>query len=395
MKYEQIKQVNVIKKRIKDKSVFSKIIAWLHLWPSIVSGIILVFVSFTGTLIVYCDEIIDLSAGEAKYVTAKGHKLPLEDILEIHKKNFPHLFPSYVIYHQNPNRSIAINTFDPKLVALSMVYIDPYTGKMLKHDKTIHTFFVLAHLHAQLLLQKTGGWIVGIATVIFVLSTLTGLVLWWPKRWTKVSRKASFTIKWKARFKRLNYDIHNVYGFYSLIICFILGTTGLIIFFQPLMNTTIEALGGTAEEWHDRLPKADSTRTVFDANPLIEKTFKQFPEKKIIKYWVYDYDKSGTYSFIVADRSGLKSDENRASIYYNKYTGARIWTTAKEKKHDQVENMIWQLHMGQWFGQLGKFSTFLAGIVATSLPITGFLIWWGRRRKKNRSQEAKKNYYSS
>src|SRR5690606_24186558 len=107
---------------------------------------------------------------------------------------------------------------------LAMVYVDPYTGKVLKVDGTIYFFFVTAHLHASLLAGTAGGWIVAIATIIFVISCITGLVLWWPKKWNKTTRKASFTIKWKARFKRLNYDLHNVYGFYSLLICFILGT---------------------------------------------------------------------------------------------------------------------------------------------------------------------------
>jgi uncharacterized iron-regulated membrane protein len=30
----------------------------------------------------------------------------------------------------------------------------------------------------------------------------------------------------------------------------------------------------------------------------------------------------------------------------------------------------------------------LAGVIATSLPITGFLIWWGRRKKKKKVSRA-------
>ncbi|ULT26511.1 PepSY domain-containing protein [Sphingobacterium sp. E70] len=47
---------------------------WLHLWPSVVSGLIVVFVCLTGTIIVYSDEIIEASAGSAKYITPNAEK---------------------------------------------------------------------------------------------------------------------------------------------------------------------------------------------------------------------------------------------------------------------------------------------------------------------------------
>ncbi|WP_373285061.1 hypothetical protein [Parapedobacter defluvii] len=42
--------------------------------------------------------------------------------------------------------------------------------------------------------------------------------------------------------------------------------------------------------------------------------------------------------------------------------------------------------MGQW----GKFFTFVGGLIATSLPITGFYIWWGRRRKHKKRPTQRK-----
>ncbi|ULT26512.1 PepSY domain-containing protein [Sphingobacterium sp. E70] len=63
----------------------------------------------------------------------------------------------------------------------------------------------------------------------------------------------------------------------------------------------------------------------------------------------------------------------------------------EEHIHNKVENWVWQLHMGQWFGQIGKLSTFIAGLISTTLPITGFLIWWGKRRK-NKAKNTTGNF---
>ena len=221
-----------------------------------------------------------------------------------------------------------------------------------------------------------------ISTIIFFISCITGLVLWWPKRWTKRTREASFTIKWKAKFKRFNYDLHNVYGFYSLIICVILSITGLLIFFHPMGDAVIKMFGGSEEHLEASLPPIQEEQKEID---LIQKAYSLFDaeakNKTNVAIWSYNLDKSGAYVFALG-KSGLKSTENFDPIAFNKYTGEKIAISTPELKHEKVENIIWQLHMGQWWGQLGKISTFLAGIIATSLSITGFLIWWGRRKKK-------------
>lgn len=368
----------------KGKSSFSKIIAWLHLWPSIVSGIILVFVCLTGTIIVYCDEIFELTAGKAKYVEVpQNHKYATyEEIVNGVKMYNPEIKVSEYVFFKNPKRSIRMRAFIPKERKLIMLYMNPYTAEIIKQDNTIHFFFVMAHLHSSLLAGKIGGWIVAISTIVFVISTITGLVLWWPKKWTKTTRKASFTIKWKAKFKRFNYDLHNVYGFYSMLLCLVLSITGLMIFFNPFMNFTIKVAGGDLSHLEKSLPKADSTKVSKDLVPFAYKVLdKEFPDKKMVRIWESPKRKTGAYVFSFG-KIGLKSIENFDMTIFDRYTGQKINVKPTLLRHEKVENIVWQLHMGQWFGQLGKISTFLAGIVATSLPITGFLIWWGRRKKK-------------
>jgi uncharacterized iron-regulated membrane protein len=48
----------------------------------------------------------------------------------------------------------------------------------------------------------------------------------------------------------------------------------------------------------------------------------------------------------------------------------------------QIGKSVKALHTGEIFGQVTKFIWFLACLVATSLPITGTLIWWNKRKKK-------------
>ncbi len=367
----------------KSKSVLTRWIAWLHLWPGLVSAIILIFVCLTGAVVVFGDEIIDYAAGEALYVPeVKRRRIPMEILLEKFKKDYPDRHaPSYFVTYKDPRRTVKFNSYDEK-TGLSYVYMDPYTGKILKEDRTIYFFFITAHLHNSLLLGKPGQWIVDMATLIFVISLITGMVLWWPKRWNKHNIKRSFKIRWKARRKRLNYDLHNVLGFYALTVIFVLAVTGLIIAFPPLQKAASHMLGGKAPpSWEKKLPPDDSSRNMAPMDPVITRYYKQNPKVRAVQVITYFLDKQGYYVLHAASWVGLKNYVGQ-TFFVNKYTGKEMPIPGRVLIHEKIENAWWMLHMGTWMGIWGKIITFIAGLIATSLPITGFYIWWGKRKKR-------------
>lgn len=362
-----------------------KLISWLHLWPGLISAVIVFFVCITGTIIVYSDEIMDLSAGDAKYVEeVKETRLPVDSLISIIKKEFPSRSKaiSYMVTYKDPNRSIRFNTFS-RTEGLSMIYIDPYSGKILKDDNTIYFFYVTAHLHNSFLLGKTGQWIIDIATIIFLIELITGIVLWLPKKWNQKTRNASLKIKFKSTAKRLNYDLHKVLGFYALIIMLILSLTGLLIAFEPLSDSLLKLSGAeTSHEWQKKMPKFQEGKQPADINTIIKYTFDKYPDKEQIQLNTFKLDSSGYYVGRVADRIGLKSAQSPEFFYYDRYTGKELTVSDSILKHEKIENAVWVLHMGNWMGQVGKFITFMGGLIASSLPITGFFIWWSKRKKK-------------
>ncbi len=357
--------------------------AWLHLWPSLIFGIFIFIVCLTGTIIVYGDEIIDWQAGDAKYVNQiEDKRISSDEIVKILNEQYPGYIIAEYVFFKNPKRSIRLRVYNPKEKMLSLVYINPYNGKILKKDNTIFFFFITAHLHATLLTGAIGNWIVFITTVIFIIGCVTGLILWWPKRWNKASKKASFTIKWKARFKRLNYDLHNVLGFYSLIPALVLAITGVLIFSPVLMDKTIQSVVTNGKLLQSVLPKMDTTKVSKNIVPIAYKILNNEKDKQEIGIWNSDFQNIGSYIFTTG-KIGLKSVENAEITIYDRYTGEKVKNLKPYMQFEKVKNIIWQLHLGQWFGQFGKFITFLAGIITTSLSVTGFLVWWNKRKKRS------------
>lgn len=361
-----------------------KIIRYLHLWPGLISAIIVFFVCITGTIIVYSDEIMELSAGKAKYAQEiKTERLPANEILKILNEKFPTRKPSYMVAYKDPERSVRFNMFS-KEEGLRMVYVDPYSGEILKDDSTIYFFYITAHLHNSLLLGKPGQWIIDIATIIFIIELITGLILWLPKKWNAKTLKNIFSVKVKSTSQRLNYDLHRVLGIYALIMLLILSLTGLLIAFEPLSHATMKILGAGEDghSWQKSLPAFDAEKKEVELNSLIKEAFDKYPKKEEVQIDVFKLETKGYYFLRVADRIGLKSAQNPEYLVYERSGGKLIEMPEATVKHEKIENTVWVLHMGNWMGQLGKLVTFLAGLIASSLPITGFYIWWNKRKKK-------------
>lgn len=88
---------------------------------------------------------------------------------------------------------------------------------------------------------------IGYSVVIFVITLITGLVLWYPRKWNKKTALRNFTLKIKAPFARLNYDLHNVLGGYAAIVLFVLSATGLVWSFNWFSKATYYITSGGKE----------------------------------------------------------------------------------------------------------------------------------------------------
>lgn len=63
-------------------------------------------------------------------------------------------------------------------------------------------------------------------------------------KWTKATRTSSFKFKRGVKWKRRNYDLHNVLGFYVVIPALFVTITGLIMAYEVLESFTQKSFGG-------------------------------------------------------------------------------------------------------------------------------------------------------
>lgn len=362
-------------------------IGQIHLWLGLASGLVVLIVSLTGCLFVFQQEIseflhpewffvkpspaapLPLSLLKEKAQSALGPDRPLRSITTYSQ---PDRSWEFMAYRSNDSAL----TYFGEVVYYQSVFLNPYTGTVtgLRNYK-YDFFYVVKDLHWSLLLNTPYGQpIVGWSTLIFVALLITGIVLWWPKKWTKAWRDRSFKIKWKASFKRVNYDLHNVPGFYSLLPALLISYTGLVFYIswlspdpppQTVKKSNITAHSPTS----DPLEKAlQSAKDLLPGAPRFSISPANGNDGVI---YCYAYPGNDTYY-------------GYDVLQFDQYSGVLLHHFRNEEKKtvQRISEMNYDIHVGAIGGLTGKIIAFITSLICASLPVTGFLIWWGKRRKK-------------
>jgi len=374
------------KKRKHPRSLFYRISAWLHLWLGIISGIVIVIVSLTGAILTFEQELRVLVQPYQSVKEENRPFLPPSQLSEKVMKEFN--FPSVAgVFYQGAGRSAVVPYYSDR-TNYRVIYVNPYTAEIL-HNQALNDDFYRIMLigHYQLWLPRNiGKPIVAYATLIFVITLISGMVLWWPKKWTKTTREASFFIKTKAKFKRLNYDLHNVLGFYSLLVALVLALTGMVYGMKWFSDSVYYVSSGGKEQIFNK-PLSDTTLTAVHRLPeqdiLYHNVIKEGTDiKNQVLSISYPAGKKGIWGVGINPKPGTRYLESYQ--YYEQHSLKPLASPVQFHKAnggDQVMRLNYDLHVGSIGGLWTKTIAFLVCVICTSLPITGFIIWIKKKNK--------------
>jgi len=380
-----------------------KLIGKIHLWLGFTCGLVVIVSMLAAAVFVWEEELHDWYYHDIVFVDkATDSPLPLDVLLIIARKAVPGKDVSNVEIRQEPDRSFIFKNHKksgkPGLLYMSgmeyqdEIYVDQYSGKVLRVlDQRYDWIFMTRMLHQCLLLNyETGHLIVGFSTLFVIVMLLTGVVLWWPKN--KAALRQRFTIKWKARWRRVNYDIHNVGGFYLHVIIFVLAVTGLVWTFDWWRDGIYRVLGNDPKEIfakhdppayavdHLQLP---AQRALNDATRRRKNwTGMHFSFPKL------NGDTPGEFSvFVRYDDNNVWAESD--SYSYHAQTGELHYLKTHEQKllGEKWRNSNYAIHVGSIYGLPTKILACLAALFLASMPVTGFLIWKGRKQKSEKKKK--------
>ncbi|WP_313385335.1 PepSY-associated TM helix domain-containing protein [Chishuiella sp.] len=383
------KRQSKVKKKVNKRSLFYRISAWLHLWLGLFSGIIIVIIAITGAILSFKDEISDIIYPELIVRDEGLQMVSPSELYLLAKKEYPDKEATFI---WRPTGQAAAIGFGERNTGF-LLYVNPFSKEIIKRpsfQKEFDFFSWALKGHRTLWLpREIGRPIINYSTLIFLITLLTGLVLWWPKKWTKAIKKQSFTIKWGAKTKRLNYDLHNVLGFYSLIILIIISMTGMF-YGLPWFNKFLywsTSFGKSIEKPKEL--KSDITNYNPDKlSEMMQISWEDAIKSSKLKGYYFTIPKDSVSTINIFSYQSHRKFYDMKMASYDRNSGQKLddgSIYAQEFNQadfaGKIVKLNYDLHIGSYAGLFGRAVYFFITLIGASLPITGFLVWWFKKKK--------------
>lgn len=360
----------------------------VHLWSGIGVGLIATVVGVSGSAIVYKDSLDRIITPAFFRTAASSHRLPIDSVLATARAEHAGWSISYVTAMRSPDPE----HFGPWMVYLSppaavgqkqltLAYYDPANGKRLGEiGETSGVMNWLAELHFRLLGGAAGMVVNGIGAALLLLLCITGIVLWWPGR----KRLGSgFKIQWRARWLRVNWDLHNVLGFWFSIPLAIEAFTGVYYcFFVPMAAAMVFLLGGSVQQWQTMSVPPRSTVTAGAASKPLEPMLQQglrLHRDCVLRGLAVPVAPTDPLT-VQLDPPHADELGQYAQVDFDRYTGQVLSDVDSRQQSLAIRLVLFirPLHFGTFAGQWSRIAWIVVGLSPALLFFTGFIMWWRR-----------------
>jgi uncharacterized iron-regulated membrane protein len=378
-----------------------RVFFWVHKWLGLITGLVVLIVSLTGCINVFSDELKEYFYHDRFYVEP-GANRQFKNFSVLRNQAQKALGPKVKIsrceIYPAKGRTwiFRASLTDKKGIGYwnfnkyyYRVYVDPYNGKVVYVEDTRNEFFQLVlSLHRNLLLGDTvGGMVTGISALCFFVLLLSGLILWFPRKWKAKALKRGLILKRGVSGKRLNYDLHNIAGFYILIPALLICITGLVFAFDWAdQSVQYIANGG----------KASEKRAIPLSTP--NKTYNPETADSAIALLLHIHPQADVFSIRFREKNTDPLDvqvrlaKNRTHLfqwyYFDRNNGKLLMKYGDQdvKGGEKFRSLNYDLHTGAFAGIPTKLLALFVSLICAAMPVTGFFIRYNRGGLKSKKR---------
>jgi uncharacterized iron-regulated membrane protein len=357
---------------------------WLniHLWLGIGLAVLLVPISLSGALLVWSDH-VDALINPGRYAVTQGQPQPASALLASATVALGSGFQPFVVrlpesagwpatVTAREERQGQRSGGRPRLLT---VYLDPASGRVLEIAEFRNSLVGFMHrFHENLTIpQYSGRAVVGWIGVGMLLLSLSGIYLWWPRR---------FGFFWGLRWRRgpaVSFNLHHLLGFWIALPLAVVSATGIYLGFPQQAR---ELLGSVA-------PLTPPQRGGFNAPLLASPHIDVDRAVDIAQAGVTG--SRATAVFLPTQQANAwrvqlrtAGSESPTTVSVDDRNGTVSRTVPQSG--DTIAQWIRWIHEGSHSGVLWQFLVFLCGVMPTVFAITGTMIWLRRRRGRLAAQ---------
>lgn len=376
--------------------MLKKVLFQLHWFFGITAGLVLALMGITGALYSFEDEILDALNPNVLLVQPQGETLPPVEL--VRRLESATGLTVAILRVETVGNRVAQVFFTPRPGERRgpKRNFDPYTGE-LKGDGVGEEFFdFILRLHRFLAMGEVGKQVTAACTLVLVFFCLSGLYLRWPRK--ALNWRVWLTLDWAKKGRSFNWDLHSVFGTWCLLFYLLFAITGLSWSYDWVSNGLNRLLGDAPAEQRkggggrgvnmskdsppaplmvDYVAIWDSLQKT--AGPELSAYNLRLPsaggQPATVFYLLKDSPHPRALNSVTLDpASGAVSSVSR---YAERSLGAQLL----------ISN--YALHVGSYFGIVGRIVMTVASLMMPLFFITGWLLYLDRRRKKRQVKAAR------
>jgi uncharacterized iron-regulated membrane protein len=359
-----------------------KLVWTLHLWVGLTLGALAALSGLSGSAMVFGPD-LEASLHPHQWqsqLSQNSQQVGVQSVADALKQKHPDADLLFIRFPQKPNGVYEAWLDGGELRAT----VDQYSGQILStYGVTDSVFGWLYVFHTKYLQGERGESLVGWTGMGLLFLSLSGVVVWWPR---KGDWRAAFAYRTRAA-RRPGYNLHRFVGWLSALLLSVIALSGTSLVYPEVSTRVLESVFGAASQKKVKSQVADAPTISFDqaveaaqgALPGARVTRISPPAKKDAPLVVRVRFPEETHPY------------GQSNVYLDAYSGKvlRADDARKAAQSQQLLNLRYPLHIGQWGGRVSQILHFIAGLLPAVLYVTGLMMWWSRRRARSAAQKAR------
>jgi len=364
----------------------------VHLWLGIVLALYCIAIGLSGAALVFHEELEQAIYGDQLQVSPAPRHISLAATVQ----RIQHDRPGWTVvglrdFHASDKAALALlrPASQPATTNLRYVYFNPNDGSTLQ-DRMRYSGLLgwIFHLHLYLLAGRVGLTVSGWMAIGLLLLCISGIVVWWPgvTRWTR-----SLVLRSGVSWRRFNWDLHSVVGFWVSLALTAVTLTGIYFAFPlPVAAAVVKLTRGDLKQAVDYvvLPRALPSKPgtpvldIDQALSVIEKHMQDAPPAEYLQIPQQTGDIYAGLSYYPTTAQYV--DARRVAI--DPHSGALLRSVDTRSAPLGVRIVLYfhTIHFGTFAGTGGigllvRALWVLIGISPALLAVTGLLMYWNRK----------------
>jgi len=350
----------------------------VHLWSGLALAVYMTVIGVTGSILVFRNEITGQAYRTAFGLPAGIIAPPTEAVLAAVKARYP---AAKLTAFRSPTRRDPVETvFLQEGKKNSIVLLHPLTLEPLANLRPEPKWLVwVRSLHADLLGGKTGRLWNGAGAFALLVLCVSGLVLWWRGLSNAIK---GLWFKWGSGWKRMNFDLHSAFGFWSVGLLLMWAVTGISFSWPKQYRMSVNALSAVPV---NRVPVVKPSRIEVEAQlpKMLATAYATNPGAVMSGVDLRLGPKNPVVVYMTEGPSGDLLHTNY--LYFDPASGDKIGEWQRGHPRNLGEWMMWAVvpwHYGNYWGTAIEIIWAFAGLSLPALAFTGVLMYWNRFLRK-------------